>query len=265
MSEQKESKNNKAGGKRARGVFPRLQLSRTLELPEKIYEIGKGEAVRRLTVLDRLGKSPDSSTSRILIIASNSGYGLTTGNYASDFLSLTENGLRITTATTESEKFKAIYDVLFSNELLSGLVVRFKDRGIPDNEVIVDFLVQTYGLSATDAAAFWEIAKDNLVEFNLVQQFSGKSLIVTPGVALESLGRTTNETSELKKSIVPETNLESPTNGVTKKDKKPTHTEQIMPQFTFNIQIVLPENSSPETYDNIFKSIATHLLHRDNE
>jgi hypothetical protein len=39
--------------------------------------------------------------------------------------------------------------------------------------------------------------------------------------------------------------------------------DKIKPQITFNIQVVLPENATSETYDNIFKSIATHLLGRD--
>lgn len=41
--------------------------------------------------------------------------------------------------------------------------------------------------------------------------------------------------------------------------KRPT------PHISFNIQVVLPENASPETYDNIFKSIATHLLGHTEE
>ncbi|MCB8945511.1 MAG: DUF5343 domain-containing protein [Ardenticatenaceae bacterium] len=39
----------------------------------------------------------------------------------------------------------------------------------------------------------------------------------------------------------------------------------IEPQFTFNIQVVLPENASMETYNNIFRSIAVHLLGRGSE
>lgn len=41
--------------------------------------------------------------------------------------------------------------------------------------------------------------------------------------------------------------------------------KKVEPQIAFNIQVALPENASPETYDNIFKSIATHLLGRDRE
>jgi len=263
MTEQ-QAPNNKGGVKRARGVFPRLQLSKTLELPEKIFEIGMGEPVRRLTVMDRLGKSPDGGASRSLIIASNTGYGLTTGSYNSDFLNLTDNGQRIVSAKTESEKYIAIYDVLFSNELFSGLVSHFKDRGIPDNEVVVDYLVQNYSLSRKDAEAFWIIAKDNLLEFNLVQQFSGKSLIISQDAALELMKQPKKISTEPQGQTISELHDKLPLSHPEDKREKPTHAEPIVPQFTFNIQIVLPENSSLETYDNIFKSIATHLLHRDN-
>lgn len=37
------------------------------------------------------------------------------------------------------------------------------------------------------------------------------------------------------------------------------------PQIHFNIQVHLPESGSPENYDAIFKSIATHLLGRSND
>lgn len=37
------------------------------------------------------------------------------------------------------------------------------------------------------------------------------------------------------------------------------------PEIHFNIQVVLPENASPENYDAIFRSIATHLLGRTEE
>src|SRR5258706_484321 len=92
-TDSKESGKNKE--KRAKGAFPRLALSKVLELPEMIYELGEGTPVRRLTVFDRLGKSSESSTSRELIIASGGGYGLTTGGYTADFLNVTERAREI--------------------------------------------------------------------------------------------------------------------------------------------------------------------------
>lgn len=47
--------------------------------------------------------------------------------------------------------------------------------------------------------------------------------------------------------------------------KKMFVNSEAVPQFHFNIQIVLPENATQDTYDNIFKSIATHLLNRREE
>ncbi len=47
--------------------------------------------------------------------------------------------------------------------------------------------------------------------------------------------------------------------------KKTLGNSEIVPQFHFNIQIVLPENATQDTYDNIFRSIATHLLNRREE
>lgn len=41
--------------------------------------------------------------------------------------------------------------------------------------------------------------------------------------------------------------------------------DRLTPQIHFNIQVVLPENASADTYDAIFRSIATHLLGRNEE
>ena len=43
------------------------------------------------------------------------------------------------------------------------------------------------------------------------------------------------------------------------------HRSNVIPQFHFNIQIHLPDNSTPEVYDAIFHSIAKHLIGRSEE
>jgi hypothetical protein len=44
-----------------------------------------------------------------------------------------------------------------------------------------------------------------------------------------------------------------------------TEIRRNLPQFHFNIQIVLPENASSETYDSIFSNISKHLLNFHEE
>ena len=39
----------------------------------------------------------------------------------------------------------------------------------------------------------------------------------------------------------------------------------VQPQIAFNIQVVLPDNASAQQYDDIFRSIAVHLLGRGEE
>ena len=50
-----------------------------------------GEKVRRLTLLEKMGKSATSSATKMMV--TNSGkYGITTGSYAADFFELTPIG-----------------------------------------------------------------------------------------------------------------------------------------------------------------------------
>lgn len=58
--------------------FPAAVFEDSLNFARKVYAIGSGQPVKRLTLFDELGKSPESGASRQLII--NSGrYGLTKG------------------------------------------------------------------------------------------------------------------------------------------------------------------------------------------
>ncbi len=66
-----------------------------------------------------------------------------------------------------------------------------------------------------------------------------------------------SEQSSPEKAITSQLSTQMPA-----KMKKIEAISHIEPQFTFNIQVVLPENASSETYDNIFKSISVHLLGR---
>ncbi len=210
--------------KRAVGVFPHLSLSKTLELVNKIYELGEGEPVRRLTVFHKLGKSPDSGASRVLAVANNSGYGLTNGSYAAEYLSLTDRGRQIASAQDPVSKYEGIYEALFSNEIFSAFVNRFNNKGVPIDEIAIEYLKTNHKLPQDDAEACWAV-------------FAA-------------------DTGSMEGSVKQ--------NNTVNDQKSSGQVNTIVPQVHFNIQVMIPENASPETYDLIFKSIATHLLNRDN-
>ena len=121
--------------KRTARPFPTSTFEEALEIALSIQKYSGGLPIRRLTLFDHLGKSPDSSASRQLI--TNSGkYGLTKGSYAAETLELTPDG---TAATSEESSprercrtrvklaiqaivpFNVVYERFAGNKLPSGL------------------------------------------------------------------------------------------------------------------------------------------------
>lgn len=262
MADQGQFQASMADQKRAKGVFPRLPLIKALELPTAIYELGHGDEVRRRTVFDRLGRSPDSGSSRALAVAANSGYELIIGSYQSDYLGLTEKGMTIVAAIDEKSKHAAIFRSLFDNEIFRSFVERYKEKPLPIDEVAIDYLKKNHSLTEADAKNCWEIFKKNIIDFHLIEELSGKNIVVDGETALRHF-------SERNEGILEDGN-EQPAHTAPldhKPAEKPVTIPKngLSPQFTFNIQIVIPENATKETYDSIFKSIAEHLLNRSSE
>jgi hypothetical protein len=78
----------KEAQKRVSRNFPASSFEEALEFAKAIFRIGSGNPVRRLTLFNELGKSPESSASR-QIITNASKYGLVTGSYKAEQLELT--------------------------------------------------------------------------------------------------------------------------------------------------------------------------------
>ena len=64
-------------------LFPVSSFEEALALANAIQKHASGQKVRRLTLFDQMGKSPDSGPSRQLIVNSNR-YGLTKGSAVSE-------------------------------------------------------------------------------------------------------------------------------------------------------------------------------------
>ena len=158
----KEEAPDKAGERRGRrkGLFPASSFEEALVVANAVQKYASGQKVRRFTLFDQLGKSPDSGPSRQLI--TNSGkYGLTRGSYAAEYLELTPDGtLATSTDSPQREKlrarfrlaieriapFKALFEAQVGNRLPAGSVLEdlVKEHGVPDedaNECIDTFIV----------------------------------------------------------------------------------------------------------------------------
>jgi hypothetical protein len=114
-----------------RRSFPNSSFEDALTIAQVIQTIGAGNRMRRLTIFNSLQKSPDSGSSRMMVINS-ARYGLTIGGYQADYIELTPKGriasdpegnpkerlkARFDLAVSEVEPFKFLYDRLAGNKL----------------------------------------------------------------------------------------------------------------------------------------------------
>lgn len=237
--------------KAKRGLFPRLSLAKVLELPEALYKVGEGEPVRRVLVFDRLGKSADSGASRALVTASGM-YDFTKGGYQATHLELTEKGKSIMTTPKGSKKFyEVVYDVLFSNEIFSGFINYWKNKTLPGDEIATDWLNRTYNLGSEDSKNAWSVIKTNLMDWELTEQLSGKTVVVDKDVAIEknqdksSLDEeTTTDASIEKQQSLPQFESSSLPNRIV---PKPFGTQILERDFTYGrARLILPEEMTTE-------------------
>jgi hypothetical protein len=255
-----ETAENKKKGS-ARALFPRLAFSKVLPLAQQVYELGEGDPVPRLVVFDRLGKSPESGPSRSLI-STSSAYGLTTGGYQAERLGITDRGRSIVQASNEEAARAHVVKALLNNGLFSQFYEKYQNKGVPQQPIAVDFLKTSGGLSEADAKTAYEVFMANMNEYGFIKEMSGRPTIVSQDLMdlkvdeEEADDRADDRPTDSSKSTHQQ-------DGAADRDAqrpKGSAAKTILPQFNFNIQVQLPENATPETYDAIFKSMAEHLL-----
>ena len=166
-------------------MFHAGTLEEAMGLAEAIIQAAPAGSIRRLTLLDQLGRSPSSGTTRQWI-TNSSKYGLTTGNYNAETLALTVLGRKAVDETDTLaartrarfqagidgvEVFKRLYESNLGNRLplQAVLIDQAKDFGIPDadlTECIETFTVNAkfVGVLRTLSGAERLVSLDALVD-----------------------------------------------------------------------------------------------------
>jgi hypothetical protein len=132
---------------RRTALFPAASFEEALSIGLAMQKLAGDQKVRRLTLFDSLGKSPESGSSRQMLVNSNK-YGVTTGGVNAEYLELTPDGKlatgsevrppeklrsRFKLAIEGIEPFKALYELLRGNRLPASSVLEdmATERGIP--------------------------------------------------------------------------------------------------------------------------------------
>jgi len=274
MEKEEEATKQPSKEKKIRGGFPRIPLKKVLELTDAIFEEGQGDPVRRRDALEKINRSPDSSNSVILIQAANAGYALISGNKNSSHLELNEKSILISNPKTPNfTRISEIHDLLYGNIYFSAILNKYNDKQFPSDTIAIDFLAREHKLPQQEAEICWAVIKENIIDYNLFEDSSGKKIIIGKDYASSKITKSEIPSEKVKKEEIATEEKHIEKSQVHHIDENETgknfvsSTKKIknVPQITFNIQVVLPENATPATYESIFASMATHLLGREDD
>lgn len=173
--------------RRSQRSFPASTLEEPLEFAKAVFRIGSGQPVKRLTLFDQLGKSPESGGSRQLII--NSGkYGLTRGGVQAENIELTPEGLRaVDDQISERERAKVKAQLAIANiEPFQKLYDKFVGNKLPAHAVLID-AAKDVGIEAAHAAEAVDTFVVNLRFVGLLKTLSGAERIISNDMMLGDL------------------------------------------------------------------------------
>lgn len=186
-----KEKAEKPKPKRRRTVrsFPASSFKQASELAEAMVEIAGGARdVRRVTLFDHLGRSPESGHSR-QIVTNSSRYGLTEGGYQAETLTLTDDGLKaVNPDSSPRERARAQFKLAIDGiPPFKALYERFSGAKLPAQQVMRDFLTGEQDMSEEDAKEAVELFILNAREIGLIQTLSGAERILTLDHMLDEL------------------------------------------------------------------------------
>ena len=185
----KRARSSAAPKQRGRGPstpFPPVSFSSVLSLGEAIQQHGAGhQPIRRLTLFEKLNRSPESSISRVLI-TNSSRYGLTKGSYKAEFLELTEVGAVVTSPDSDArEKLAASFKLAVEGvPEFKHLYEKNKGNRIPSPEVLRDALEEV-GVDEKNRKQCVDLFLENLKDIGLLRTVAGAERIIPIEQALD--------------------------------------------------------------------------------
>lgn len=192
--------------KKSQRSFPASTFEEPLNFAKEILRIGSGQPVKRLTLFDQLGKSPESSGSRQLIV--NSGrYGLTKGGVQAENIELTPDGQKaIDEQIAPREQARVRAELAIARiEPFQKLYEKFAGNKLPAHAVLID-AAKDAGIDSEHAAEAVDTFVVNLRFVGLLRTLSGAERIVSLDMLLGDLPSSTAvpsaTASNVKTSII---------------------------------------------------------------
>lgn len=180
---------------RANRPFPSCSYAEAEAFARALYDAGSGQSVRRLTLFDQIGKSPESSASREIVTNANK-YLLVKGGYQAESLSLTDDAMLIfSESTSVSERARnRVKLAIDSIAVFKALYDRFKGHKRPANAVLMDAAKEA-GVPTEHLNEAVDRFVVNLENVGLLQTLSGSERILTEDHLVDARSTATSFTN----------------------------------------------------------------------
>lgn len=237
-------------------TYPTLPFEEALTLAKTIHDEGVSGRLRRLTLFDRLGRSPDSGPSRQLVTTS-SRYGLTKGSYKAETLELTESGRAIAAEVPNLTNIReSVFDCAITKFApFQQLYEKLRNQKIPANDVLLNEFRQL-GIEAADCQDAAGVFVANAQYVGLIQQRSGSERLLPIEQVLEETGDSTKE-RQAAAPVSPAS--QDPPVAYPKGEQR----ESSEPSLHIDVQVHIDSSATSEQIDQIFASMAKHLYGKD--
>lgn len=218
MAKKKDAINNKIDNSSDKQKKRSKRSNKWVSMPfEQAYEIAKaiqkfasGQKVRRLTLLDQMGRSPSSGPVRSMI-TNASKYELISGNYNSEHLELTDLGQKATADSTPPKirQHALIDSAIGSQAPFDKLHTQYTNNKLPSTAIMVDLLKDS-DIEERDAASLVDLFILNAQHVGILVELAGAERIISTEHAIENLP----QSQDVEPSIgVAVNNVEDLSNG----------------------------------------------------
>lgn len=173
--------------KRIKRPYPACPYRDAMAIGRGIVKHASGERVRRLTLLEKMGLTATTGSTRQMITDSGK-YGITQGSYSAEYLELTEIGqLACDDLVPEKQKTEAAFKLAIHGiEPFKVLHESFRDKRLPATEVLVDKLKEAQ-VDASDFDECVSIFIDNAKFLGLIRTVGGAEMLVSIEAVLDEL------------------------------------------------------------------------------
>ena len=210
------------------------------------------------------GAHPQSSASRQLISA-GAKYGLTIGNYNSEYLELTPDGASACNSDPSLGRDRLntlFYMAISKTEAFNSIYEQLKNKRIPTASVLSD-LMSNEGIDEGDHDNAADIFIKNAGYLRIIRNQSGSDYIIPFEQVLEDLPSPANVTPEDIHNVVDEDHVDDQTEPIPVTRSPTTKELPKGPSLHIDIQIHIDSTANAEQIDQIFASMSHHLYGRE--